>query len=123
MYRVAVTLLRLNEPEICKCEEISDAWSLLKVVPKLITNSEQFIGLCFKHRILGKSGSLSQWVSLKMSGKSIFQNHAHPHISYLFSLPDHRLRRQDSDASVHSVPGATVPPHFQKQVAYITDEK
>ena len=58
-----------------------------------------------------------------MSGKSIFQNHAHPHISYLFSLPDHRLRRQDSDASVHSVPGATVPPHFQKQVAYITDEK
>jgi hypothetical protein len=120
-----MTLLHLNEPEIGECTDLSDAWELLKSVPRMIINAEEMITLCFKPRPY--NGSMTRWLFTKDAIPNALQqltnSESRPHISKLFSHPSSGHCISDSDFDGKKAPALSCiknPKGFQKRVGRVT---
>ncbi|KAJ1344498.1 hypothetical protein BSLG_000022 [Batrachochytrium salamandrivorans] len=96
LFRVALTLLHIHEEQIIACQDIGDAWRLLKDLPKQVIDCEEFMKLCFKPRVI-----------INPFGSGL--NPASPRLNRFPMSP--RLRSIDSNSSLRQGDAHLTQPH------------
>lgn len=120
LFCVALTLIRINQDDICDCTDLSEAWVILKVfsliqdVPKMIINADELMAQCFAKP--NNEASVFSWVS------SIFQPPVKvaPAIGALMTSPTSFFLHQESEASNSAPPPS---PKEGAQNGHITTKK
>ncbi|KAL2917869.1 hypothetical protein HK105_202742 [Polyrhizophydium stewartii] len=68
LFRVALTLIHMNEDKLVKCTDMADAWRMLKDLPKQVHDADEFIKLCFKpHVVVSPFGSGTSHLSPRLN--------------------------------------------------------
>ncbi|EGF83751.1 hypothetical protein BATDEDRAFT_21189 [Batrachochytrium dendrobatidis JAM81] len=109
LFRVALTLLHIHEEKLIECQDMADAWRLLKDLPKSVIDCEEFITLCFKPRVVGNPfGSGLRPASPRLSRFP-------PSPVRMGSENGRHARRPEDDSSSMQTSSLPTPIHTQQQ--------